>query len=103
MHMGAETAQIGILAGVIATLVGTIAWTLKSAVPTLAKQYRDDVFLLKKEASDAFNLAVQRFEAIVDKIADRHEKELIKRDIQLDRLTQIIDQLSESGIGRFIG
>jgi hypothetical protein len=84
-----------VLGGVLVTLVGVIAWVLKSAVPTLAKQYRDDVFGLQKDYKDALATLAGKFDLALDKLGERHERELQKRDVALEKLTTCVDKLAE--------
>jgi len=77
--------------GTLGTLIaGVVAWVLKSALPALIKQHRDDIFQLHKEC---------REERAEDR--DRHERELAKRDERLEQLMDTLTQLITSqGQGR---
>jgi hypothetical protein len=79
---------LGTLGTVIA---GVVAWVLKSALPALIKQHRDDIFQLHKEC---------REERAADR--DRHERELAKRDerfeLVLDQLTELAQSLGQLGL-----
>lgn len=72
--------------GTLGTLItGVVAWVLKSALPALIKQHRDDVFQLHKEC---------REERAEDR--DRHERELAKRDERLEQLMDTLTQLIQA-------
>lgn len=87
-----ETSDVKLI-GVIVVLVGTIAWVLKSAVPAMVSQYRADVFSLQKEYKDSLAAAVRDFSASLDKVCDRHDRELAKRDAQIERLADAVEKL----------
>jgi hypothetical protein len=72
--------------GTLGTLIaGVVAWVLKSALPALIKQHRDDIFQLHQEC---------REERAEDR--DRHERELAKRDERLEQLMGTLTQLITS-------
>ena len=89
-----ESADIKLI-GVIAILVGVVAWVLKSAVPGLARQYREDIFNLFDAKQSANKELTTQFGAMLDKVNDRHERELAKRDAQFDRLAGAVEKLCE--------
>ena len=83
------------LAGVIVTLVGVIAWILKSAVPAIAKQYRDDVFAMNAERKAEVAALVQSFREELHENNERHDREMAKRDVLLEKLTASVDALAK--------
>lgn len=72
--------------GTLGTLIaGVVAWLLKSALPALIKQHRDDIFQLHREC---------REERALDR--DRHERELAKRDERFEQVLEQLTQLAQS-------
>ncbi len=72
--------------GTLGTLIaGVMGWVLKSALPSLIRQHRDDIFQLHQEC---------REERAADR--DRHERELAKRDERLEQLMCTLTQLITS-------
>jgi hypothetical protein len=63
-------------------MIGLVVWMLKSALPALIKQHRDDVFQLHKDCRD---------ERVADQ--DRHERELEKRDQRFEHLMETLTDL----------
>jgi hypothetical protein len=71
--------------GTLGTLIaGVVVWILKSALPALIKQHRDDIFQLHKEC---------REERSEDR--ERHEREMAKRDERLEQVLETLIQLAK--------
>jgi hypothetical protein len=71
--------------GTLGTLIaGVVAWVLKSALPALIKQHRDDIFQLHKEC---------REERAEDR--ERHEREMANRDERLEQVLETLIQLAQ--------
>lgn len=80
------TSEHVITLGTLGTLIaGVVAWVLKSALPALIRQHRDDIFQLHKDCRD---------ERAEDR--DRHERELAKRDERFEQVLQLLTQLAQS-------
>jgi len=101
--------------GIIVVVSGLIGWVLKSALPSLAKQYRDDVFGLQAKHETAQQLAQDKFTAAIVGLVDRFdknlerllkngieerkenrlnlEKELQKRDNTLDKVSEVLREI----------
>ena len=78
---GEHVVTLGTLGSLIA---GVVAWVLKSALPALIKQHRDDIFQLHKEC---------REERAEDR--ERHEREMTKRDERLEQVLETLMQLAQ--------
>src|SRR5580698_8272780 len=71
--------------GTLGTLIaGVVVWILKSALPALIRQHRDDIFQLHKEC---------REERAEDR--ERHEREMAKRDERLEQVLETLIQLAQ--------
>jgi len=79
-----EATQAVTLTGVIVTLAGIVAWVLKSALPALLKQYRDDVFRL----ADDFRAEIRLF-------CERQDREMAKRDAVIEKVAGAVDKLAD--------
>jgi hypothetical protein len=77
---GEHVVTLGTLGSLIA---GVVAWVLKSALPALIRQHRDDIFQLHKEC---------REERAEDR--ERHEREMAKRDERLEHVLETLMQLA---------
>jgi hypothetical protein len=72
--------------GTMGTLIaGIVAWVLKSALPSLVKQHRDDVFQVHKECRD---------ERREDR--ERYVREAAQREERLDTVLETMNQLVQS-------
>ncbi len=78
---GEHVVTLGTLGSLIA---GVVVWVLKSALPALIKQHRDDIFQLHKEC---------REERAEDH--ERHEREMAKRDERLEQVLETMMQLAQ--------
>jgi hypothetical protein len=85
-QMPLPTGEHVITLGTLGTLIaGVVVWVLKSALPALIRQHRDDIFQLHKECRD---------ERVQDR--ERHERELAKRDERFEQVLEQLMQLSQS-------
>jgi hypothetical protein len=78
---GEHVVTLGTLGSLIA---GVVVWVLKSALPALIKQHRDDIFQLHKECRE------ERAEDL-----ERHEREMAKRDERLEQVLETLIQLAQ--------
>jgi len=78
---GEHVVTLGTLGSLIA---GVVVWVLKSALPALIRQHRDDIFQLHKEC---------REERAEDR--ERHEREMAKRDERLESVLETLMQLAQ--------
>jgi hypothetical protein len=78
---GEHVVTLGTLGSLIA---GVVVWVLKSALPALIRQHRDDIFQLHKEC---------REERAEDR--ERHEREMAKRDERLEHVLETLMQLAQ--------
>ena len=71
------------LGTVAAGLLGIVAWILKSALPSMLKQHRDDIFALHQSCREEREAAVAQ-----------HNETLEKRDTEFcERLDKICERL----------
>ena len=77
--------------GIVATLV---AWVLKSALPAILSQYRADVFELHERHQKIVSEIVAEFRDENKTIADRHERELGKRDEVIGKIASAVEGLT---------
>lgn len=79
--------------GAVLAFLGIVMWMLRSALPSMLKQYRDDVFELQRVNRESVAATIAEFRAELRDINTRHDVELARRDKALDRITEVIDRL----------
>jgi predicted nuclease of restriction endonuclease-like RecB superfamily len=109
-----ETSHI-VSGGALASMMALVAWVLKSALPSLATQYRTDVFTMQDRHQEAQSALITKHEATISSIMERFdksldriitngveerketrinvEKELIKRDVTLEKVSDVLKEI----------
>jgi len=78
-----------------AILIGIGIWLLKVELPRILKQYRADVFRMQSNHREDIRLMHAEFRRESKDQVERYEREISKRDAQLERLTDAIRTVSE--------